>query len=143
MSRKRREPGPSQLKEALRLLTACTGSTVDAASVADATGTTCARILDHIGPLVGRRATEALLARSVYLSKQKFPLLERVETGEAQDKVVRELALCLRAARPDEAMKMAISVLAMFVSILADFISESLALRLLREACPDPDKEQP
>lgn len=142
MSRKRREPGPSHLKEALRLLTACTGSAVDAAAAADAIGTTCARILDHIGPLVGRRAAEALLARSVYLCKRNFDLLERVETGEAQDKVVRELALCLRAAGPDEAMKIAISVLAMFVSMLAEFISESLALRLLREACPDPDEEQ-
>lgn len=142
MSRKHRAPGSSHVQEARRLITACTGSAVDAASVADAVGTTCARVLDHIGPLIGRRGVEALLARSVFLSKRKFPLLERVETGEAQHEVARELPLCLRAAQPDEALKAAISVVGMFVSILTEFISESLALRLLREACPDLDEER-
>lgn len=139
----RRVPDPSHVQQARRLITACGGSVGDAASVADAVGTACARILDHLGPLIGRRAAAALLARSVYLSKREFQLLHGVATGEAQAEVVRELPLCLRAAQPEEALEAAISVLGMFVSILAEFISENLALRLLREACPDPDEEQP
>jgi hypothetical protein len=141
-SKPAKRPGRLHRAEARRLVLACGEQGSTAASTADAVTRICGEITDCLEPLITRRATEALLARSVYLSRSKFAILNAVSTGEADADVVRELPPCLRALEADEALEVALEVLAHFVWLLTRFIGDDLGLRLLREACPDLPKEE-
>jgi hypothetical protein len=139
-----RGPVRAHLDEARRLLGVCARNTNtnDPGSIADAVEAVGSRISDHLEPLIGRRAAEALLARAVYLSKPRFDVLNHVSTAEVNTaNVTREIALRLRTARLADAPEVAISVFGNFVWLLTRFIGEDLGLRLLREACPDLDKD--
>jgi hypothetical protein len=136
-----RGPGRLHLDEGRRLIAACGGDAGDAAAVGDAVQTICRHVSAHLKPLIGPRATQALLARAVYLAKPHFEVLSAVSTAEADADVERELPVCLRGAQADQAREVAVSVLGNFVWLLTRFISEDFGLRLLREACPNPDED--
>jgi hypothetical protein len=139
-------PRPQHAREARRLIAAC-GGTADGAgkqsadAVAAAVEQACRKITHHLEPLITRHAVMALLARSVYLSKPRFEFLAGISTSEVNADVVRELPPCLCSAEVDAAFAAALDVLGNFVWLLTRFVSDDFGLRLLREACPDPDKE--
>jgi hypothetical protein len=138
-----RGPSRRHLKEARRLIDACAKNTNEMGAIADAVNAICSRLTDHLEPLIGRRATQALFARAVHLSKPKFKMLDGISTAEADiANVVQELSLQLRAGEPGEALEAVESILGNFVWLLTYFISEDFGLRLLRESCPDLDEEQ-
>jgi hypothetical protein len=134
-------PGGNHLDEARRLIAACGADTNDAASIADTVEKICRHVIDHLDPLIGRRAAQALFSRAVYLSKRRVEILKDVSTVEPDADVARELPDCLRSAPAEEALQAALDVLGNFVWLLTHFISNGFGLRLLREACPDPDEE--
>ncbi|HEY2733226.1 MAG TPA: hypothetical protein VGI70_04540, partial [Polyangiales bacterium] len=131
-----RGPVRAHLDEAQRLIAACGRNTNanDPGSIADAVEAVGARVSDHLEPLIGHRAVEALLARAVYMSKPGFDVLNRVSTAEVNiANVARDVALRLRSAKTANAREVAISVFGNFVWLLTRFIGEDLGLRLLRE----------
>ena len=138
-----REPDRKHLAEARRLITSCTADMHDAGSIADAVESMCGKVTDHLEPLIGGQAARALLARAVYLSRPRFPLLNPVSTAEVDiASVARETALQLRRAEAAQALEVATAVFGYFVWLLTRFIGEDLGPRLLREACPDLGEEQ-
>jgi hypothetical protein len=135
--------GPSRLHfdEARRLISACAGDPLDAASIADAAEKVCRGVIAYFAPLITRHATVALLTRAVFLSKARFAVLHAVSTDEAVADVARELPACLRLAEAKDALEAASDVLANFVWLLTRFVNDELGLRLLREACPDLEED--
>jgi hypothetical protein len=139
-----RGPVRAHLDEARRMMAACASNTNanDPGSIADAVEAAGARVSDHLEPLIGHRAVEALLARAVYMSKPRFDVLNRVSTAEVNmGNVARDVAFRLRSAGAADAREIAIGVFGNFVWLLTRFIGEDLGLRLLREACPDLNED--
>jgi hypothetical protein len=142
----KRDPGKDlpttfpHLDEARRLITIYARDTGSTAGIADAVAAVWRRLMDHFGPLVGPRAAQALLARAVYVSKPSFEALDGVPTREVDGDVIAGLVACLRGAEPEEALRIAASVLSAYVGLLTRFIGEDLGLRLLREAFPESDR---
>ena len=140
-----RGPVRAHLDEARRLIGTCARITSanDPGAIADAVEAVGGRVSDHLEPLIGLRAVQALLARAVYMSKPHFDVLKRVSTAEINvPNVARDVALRLRTTPSDNAQEVAIGVLGNFVWLLTRFIGDDLGLRLLREACPDLDEDQ-
>jgi hypothetical protein len=72
----------------------------------------------------------------VHLGRRDFPFLSAVETEEGGTGVVTRLYHPLAEADPNQAVEAVVSILAYFVWLLAMFIGEDLAGRLVRKAYP-------
>jgi hypothetical protein len=103
-----------------------------------ATGNRIAKVLhDRTGRVVGSGGFDVLFARSLVLARRRHPILASVSAAPG--------GLLSDSAESDAAaMEPAIvAVFATFVELLSVLIGEDLALRLVRDAWPEPSGIDP
>jgi hypothetical protein len=101
-----------------------------------AAGRVFARLSQRLSQLITSVGTEALLRRSVHLSRTEFPFLEAAQAGPSTEPLIdklRETAATLDPSQADEAF---VTVLATLIALLESFIGKDLTFRLLRDIWP-------
>ena|SRR5437868_373118 len=138
------EMSPAAQVLARRVLRHEAGGRAEPAALAEAAERADARLRARLASLIGPTGYTALLTRAVHLAQAEVPALERVTvdalaTGaEGGLPGVREFARGVGDAGAAEAGLSA--VLVHVIGLLATFIGEDLALRLIRDAWPElPD----
>lgn len=129
---------PAELRDlAGQLLEHETGERHDAEALADATERSCQKLCQRAATLVGVEGCRALLARALHLVKIEHPFLAQVQVdAESVGRLpgVRESA---QAAEYGRAAGGLTAVVAYFIWLLATFIGEDLALRVVHDVWPD------
>ena len=117
--------------ERARRLLAHEGAAGSADECATAAGRVYNKLQVQLGPLVGSAGVEALLVRSVKLTRDEFSFLE-VDVVEGSTKL-RE---CLQAQDPAVVMESAAALFGTFFTLITTFIGERLTTQALRGAWP-------
>ena len=123
-------PTVAQLDRARRLL-AHESQSGRAAESVTAAGCVYDKLEAHLGPLVGVAGVQALLVRSVKLTRVEFPFLN-VEALKGSSK----LQDCFRAQDPAVVTAAAVAVFGTFFALITTFIGERLTTQALRSAWP-------
>lgn len=106
----------------------------DVTSAADAV---FRKLWSHLTPLVGSTGFHILLGRAVHLARPEFPLLEGVSTGAESDGRLAGLSERARGQHAGEVRDAVTAVLAGFLGLMAYFIGDELAARIVSRAWPD------
>ena len=112
------------------------------AGVADATAVAAAasRAYDDLAkvlaPVIGDIGVAAMTDRALHLAARQYPWLPAPEPGFA-DTPFTQVIDTLKRQDPTEATAAAAAVLATILGLLATFIGEPLAARLVQQAWPD------
>jgi hypothetical protein len=101
------------------------------------------KLAEHLSPLVGDAGVQALLERSLTLSRAKFPWLALPADAPASEPPWVQLRACLDQQHPELAKAASLALLTTFLELLGRFIGEALALRLLCEVWPELVPETP
>lgn len=91
------------------------------------------RLHGGLANLVGAAGVDVLLARSLVLALRTHPFLAAVVSGPGGTFAGLRGAADLASVEQGAA-----TIVAYFVELLAALIGEDLALRLVRDACPEP-----
>lgn len=104
------------------------------------------KLFNRLAPLIGAAGVQALFARSVKVSRVKFPCLARLPAvgGSADGNAeVRQLARCLSTLEPETASAVAIGLYANLIALLTTFIGAGLVSKVLDSAFPSIDETVP
>jgi len=130
-----------------RILADEIGSDADPRTIGLAVVRMCERISHSITPLVGARATEALLARSLRLTYERFPRTIAAARSGVDESLSARVEIAVAQQAPGEARGVALSILVTFSEQLASFVGDTLMTSALRQAWPsfagDDDFEGP
>lgn len=96
----------------------------------------CQKLSVHLERLVGRHGTAALFARSLAVTRRRFPWLV-VTAADVSGDPWPALLVCLEARDGDLAHQASVSLLASFVELLGRLIGEAMVLVLLAEIWPE------
>jgi hypothetical protein len=134
-------------KLARRVLEQEAGDHRDPAAIAYAAGCICQRLRDRLVGLIGWIGFEALLSRALKLTTPQFPCLREVRLDK--DRGLEGLESALVGVTTSESAAALVALVASFLDLLAAFIGDDLASRLVGEALRDappvvePDPEDP
>ncbi|MBA3507406.1 MAG: hypothetical protein H0T80_16715 [Betaproteobacteria bacterium] len=121
------------------ILEQCVGVGADAKAIADDCVRAWERVAAQFAPVIGEGGVGALYARSLHLTRSKFPWLAAPEEARQSDSPSNALRVSLERRDPSEA-KEAISVLLVtFAELLTALIGETLTTRILSSANGGPD----
>ena len=118
-----------------RILADEIGSDADPRTIGLAVVRICERISHLITPLVGARATEALLVRSLRLTSERFPRTIAARSA-VDESLSARVEIAVAQQTPGEARGVALSILATFSEQLASFVGDALMTSTLRRAWP-------
>jgi hypothetical protein len=103
------------------------------AAAADRAYDDLARVL---APVIGDIGVNALTDRALHLAQREYPWLVRTRQPDYAEEKFSRLIVSLKQQDPAAATEAAGAVFATFIGLLATFIGEPLAARLLRQAWP-------
>jgi hypothetical protein len=117
------------------------GPAADAGAIAAAAERAYTDLVRVLAAVIGDLGVQALTDRTLHLAKREFAwLIPPPEPGDAQEYFAHVVA-SLKRQEPAVATDAAAAVFATFLELLATFIGESLAARLVRQAWPDAFEE--
>ena len=97
----------------------------------------CAALYVRLTPLVTGSGSQGFLTRSLHLAQDQYPFLDGLRAGASPDTCLEGLDEALRDVGSDDAYQALVLVLAHMIGLLATFIGDDLAMRILGEAWPD------
>jgi hypothetical protein len=128
-------PPPSLVDFARRLLVHQSGGRQRTQDLVDAMERACQALQTQLTPLLSASGVNALLGRAVTLAAREFPFL--ISASTTPDCRVDGLRQAVEGHEPVEVADALVAIIANFVSLLVQFIGESLGLRKVQEAWPD------
>ncbi len=134
-------PAPEFRLLASRLLGSEAGGQQEAPDLVDAAETICRKIHEQLASLIGAEGVRALMIRALHLAKDGHPLFQRVEIGSESEAYLKGLRQSAQGLEPTEIRRGIVTFLGNFVWLLATFIGEALALRLVARIWPDVSAE--
>ena len=120
-----------------RMLAREAGTGANTPAIAAAARRLCERFAGQIAPLIGDAGVAAICARSLHLTQRSVPGFAPIGASAHEDAPFALLQRSLEQQEPAAATEAAVALLATVSELLALFIGESLATRLLCEAWPD------
>ena len=128
--------GPAAQREfALAMLAHRAGPASNAEAVAAAADRAYDDLARLLVPIIGDVGVSALTDRAIHLAGRDYPWLVAALTPAAEE--ASRIGAALKQQDPAEAARAAAAVFAAFLGLLATFIGEPLAARLVRQAWPD------
>lgn len=131
---------PEDVELAIRLLSHDDADGRSAVERATADGRVHALLAERLAPLIGAAGAQALLQRSLKLTRVEFPCFEGVvvalERGEPPSAAITELAAALSKLDPKAASEASAALLATVLGLLKSLIGEQLVLQILRSSFP-------
>ena len=124
------------MQAARRLLVAETDGTMSSATIAAGAAAACEKLSHRLAPLVGEAGVHSLFARSLALSRAKFPWFATVVIT-APNASWTHLRLCIEQQPDEVAIEASVFLLAAFTGLLEKIIGLSLTARLLHDLWPD------
>jgi hypothetical protein len=94
-------------------------------------------LLQHLSPVIGENGFQVLFARTVRLTKPRFPGMHELPTDGPSEAVLEHLCAFLKKQAPTAVTDIVTALLFTFISLLSTFIGEGLTSRLLRNAWPE------
>ena len=131
-------PGHAALRQlALTVLARRAGPAAGAEAIAAAADRAYDDLARVLATVIGDIGVDAITDRTLHLAKGEYSRL--VSTREPEDAVdtFAQIIDALKRQDPTVATEAAAAVFATFLGLLATFIGEPLAARLLRQAWPD------
>jgi hypothetical protein len=122
---------------ALTLLARRTGPAAGASAIGAAAGRAYDDLAQVLAPVIGDVGVAAMTDRAVHLATREYPWLPSSEPGAADTRFTTVIDALTRYDDPAVAAEAAAAVLAAFLGLLATFIGEPLAARLVQQAWPD------
>jgi uncharacterized protein (DUF2267 family) len=131
------EPRHAVSQLALTVLTRRAGAAADAESLAAAADRAYHDLAQVLAAVIGDIGVNALTDRAVHLLADDYPWLAPARDPEHATRPFVQIIGALKLQDPAEAAEAAAAVFAAFLGLLATFIGEPLATRLVRQAWPD------
>ena len=128
---------PAHRDLARRLLDDELGARGDLSSVGNAAERVGQNFSLRLAPLVTGAGSQALLSRSLHLTRPEFEFLERLRVGPSSDHCFEGMDEALRGVEATMALDAFVVVFANLIGLLVTFIGEDLAIHAVREAWPD------
>lgn len=123
---------------ARQALASRTGPAVDALAVATAAKRAYDDLAQVLAPVIGDVGVAAMTGRALYLTTREYAWLPSRTSGPADDTTLTQVIEVLKQQDdPAVAAEAAAAVLAAITGLLATFIGEPLAARLVQQAWPD------
>lgn len=131
-------PSPGIQLLVKQLLEHETGARPGASELAAGADAVIRKFAEHLEPLVGATGFDALLARTLHLTRSEFPLLEGIKSEKVlSGSWLDGLDERLRDHDAGEVCETVTAVLATFLGLVAHFIGDDLATRIVSRAWPD------
>lgn len=122
---------------AARLLGYGAATQQEVPELVDALQRVCEKLHEQVGPFVGAEGFRVLLARALHLATSEHSFFQRVEVASQSEACLEGLHQNVQGLDPSEVRHGIVAFLAIFVWLLATFIGEALALRLVGRTWPD------
>jgi hypothetical protein len=122
---------------ARRALARRAGAALDATAVASAASRAYDDLAHVLVPVIGDVGVAAMTGRAVHLTAREYAWLSSGAPGPAGTTFTQVIAVLQRQDDPAVAAAAAAAVLAAIIVLLATFIGEPLAARLVQQAWPD------
>lgn len=116
------------------ILEQCVGAGADAKAVADAAVRGWEQVTSQFVPLIGEGGVGVLYARSLHLTRSKFPWLAARQERQQTDSPYTDLRVSLERREPSEAIEACSALLVTFADLLTALIGETLTTRILHSA---------
>lgn len=132
-----------------KILARDAGVGADAKALAEAAVSTWRRVTFHLTPIIGEGGVGSLYARSLHLTRSRFPWLAVAPAtqpaGQAQqtDWPYMDLRSSLEQREPAEVRNASSAHLVTFIELLATLLGEPLTARLLRSLWDDAASKEP
>jgi hypothetical protein len=127
----------AQRELALTLLARRTGPGAGADAIAAAAGRAYDDLVQVLTPVIGDVGVAAITDRALHLATRHYAWLPSSAPGAADTSFTKVIDALKRYDDPAVAAEAAAAVLAAILALLATFIGEPLAARLVRQAWPD------
>ena len=114
------------------ILEECVGAGADAKAIADDCVRAWERVASQFAPLIGEGGVGALYARSLHLTRSKFPWLAVPEEPRRTDGPYTDLKVSLERREASEAREAISALMITFAELLTALIGETLATRILQ-----------
>lgn len=121
---------------ARRVLERHAGPAVDATAVAAAADSAYDDLAQVLAPVIGDVGVAAITDRALHLASREYPWLPSSEPGSADTRFTQVID-ALKRRDPAVAAEAAVAVFATILGLLATFIGEPLATRLVQQAWSD------
>jgi hypothetical protein len=123
---------------ARRVLARRAGAAVDATAVASAASRAYDGLARVLAPVIGDIGVAAMTGRALHLTRREYAWLPSRTPTPADDPTFTQVIDVLkRQDDPAVAAEAAAAILATIIGLLATFIGEPLAARLVQQAWPD------
>ena len=140
------KPSDAYVEVSTRLLARERANAVEVADAAATAGRVYEALFHTLTPIIGAAGAHALFARSVTLAKIELPGLGKVivpaEPGSGPT-VAGYAARSLRELEPGAVANASVTLLAVFLGLLSNFIGEPLVWQILQKAFPGLDRTPP
>lgn len=134
----RRQPGAKERELAQQMLARAAEDDQSPEGLAIAAEHVLSHLYQQLERLVGLTGYEALLRRALFLARVEAPFLQKVKAVLLPNDVQLEgLQASIRGNDSAVIRQGLVAVLANFIWLLVTFVGEELALRLIRQACPE------
>jgi hypothetical protein len=95
------------------------------------------KLFRSLAPVIGEAGVDALLARSVRLSRAEFPCLSGVPTtSDTPESNMQRIMACLSKVDSSQVPEVATGLFATFLGLMSNFIGERLVWQIVRSAFP-------
>lgn len=122
---------------ARRVLARHAGPAVDTSAVAAAASRAYDDLARVLAPVIGDVGVAAMTDRALHLATREYPCLPSSEPGSADTSFTKVIDALERQDDPALAAEAAAAVFEAILGLLATFIGEPLAARLVQQAWPD------
>lgn len=116
------------------ILEQCVGVGADAKAIADDCIRAWERVTSQFAPLIGEGGIGALYARSLHLTRSRFPWLAVPQEPRQTDSPYTDLKVSLERREPSEAREAISALMVTFAELLTALIGETLTTRILSSA---------
>lgn len=128
---------PEQVDLARWLLAREIGHASEPEALPDAAERACHKLFQRLARLVTMSGCQALLARALHLAQTEYLFLDGVRAGTIEDTCLDGLRETAAGLEPSSLRAALTAVLAGVIGLLATFIGDELALRLVHDVWPD------
>lgn len=116
------------------ILEQCVGAGADAKAIADDCVRAWERVTSQFAPLIGEGGVGVLYARSLHLTRSRFPWLAVPQEPRRTDSPYTDLKVSLERREPSEAREAISALMVTFADLLTALIGETLTTRILSSA---------
>ena len=116
------------------ILEECVGAGADAKAIADDCVRAWERVTTQFAPLIGEGGVGVLYARSLHLTRLRFPWLAVAQEPRRTDSLYADLRLSLERRDPNESREAVSALMVTFAELLKALIGETLTTRILSSA---------